>query len=265
MNDSPPFPSPPLPFPPLPDSVPPTALAAYILAGGRSRRFGEDKAEVEIDGKPQLVRLTDDLHRLGCSVSVVTSRPEAYRQLGLRTLVDRRPGLGPLAGLERALEDAEPRAWPVPWVLVLACDTLELPSRWLGALCQALWQRLQSEPRRRSQLERRAPLESVCLFTSACGESPVGGAVPPMDAGSPTLAVKPAGPRLNPFPGLYPIALLPVVRDALAGEDRSLQRLLGGGRLRVEQVRSPVGAIATANTRDQLDRWLEARRRPIDL
>lgn len=164
MNDRskahPPSPSP----SPTAGLMPLTGLAAYILAGGQSRRFGADKAAVVIDGQPQLVRLADDLARIGCGVSVVTGRPDTYRQLGLRTLVDRRPGLGPLAGLERALEDATASSGPLPWVLVLACDTLDLPSRWLGALCQPACHRLEADSTPRAASEPTSTSPSVYLF-----------------------------------------------------------------------------------------------------
>jgi molybdopterin-guanine dinucleotide biosynthesis protein A len=255
MNDS----SPTLPYPAVPDSLPPPGLAAYILAGGQSRRFGEDKAMVVIDGQPQLVRLADDLRSLGCRVSVVTSRPGAYRQLGLRTVVDRRPGLGPLAGLERALEDAQSPEGALRWALVLACDTLELPSRWLTALCRPL---LWPEPNRRSPIGPSDVAVQVYLFAAASDALPADGGLPPRVGGPSAPALIRAAPGWQPFPGLYAVTLLPAVRDALAAADRSLQRLLGGEGLLVEQIPSPVGTLATANTPDQLRGWLEARSGP---
>lgn len=66
--------------------------AAVILTGGSSSRMGRDKAELTLDGKDFLTRLTARFQ--GSFGQVWVSGPEG--------LPDLRPGQGPLAGLETA-------------------------------------------------------------------------------------------------------------------------------------------------------------------
>lgn len=108
-----------------------TIIPIYILAGGQSSRFGSDKARALVDGVPLLVGVARALGGPG-PVTVVAATDGQYEDLGLRTIADAHPALGPLAGLERALAD---RA--AGWLLLAACDTLGLRPEWLERLAAA--------------------------------------------------------------------------------------------------------------------------------
>ncbi len=110
-----------------------THWPAYILAGGQSRRFGADKARAVLEGKPLLRRLVDQLETHVGDVTVVADRAEKYGDLGLRTIADVTPGLGPVGGLATALTDMEARG-EQGWCWLLACDVAELPAHWLEEL-----------------------------------------------------------------------------------------------------------------------------------
>lgn len=73
---------------------------AVILSGGRSRRMGQDKAGLSLDGQSFLDRMVQELSPLVDGVYVSVDR--AGRYPGRRELPDLRPGQGPLAGLETA-------------------------------------------------------------------------------------------------------------------------------------------------------------------
>jgi molybdopterin-guanine dinucleotide biosynthesis protein A len=61
---------------------------------------------------------------------VVLVAPEGrYAGFGGRVINDRRPEMGPLAGIESALEDSE-----AEWTLVVACDMPRLTGDWLSRL-----------------------------------------------------------------------------------------------------------------------------------
>lgn len=109
-------------------------LPVYILAGGRSSRFGSDKARAILDGRPLIQRVADLLSPVASAVTVVADRKDKYSDLGFRTIVDLHPGLGPLAGLETALADlpAESR-----WLLLCCCDAAIIQSTWLDTLLAA--------------------------------------------------------------------------------------------------------------------------------
>jgi molybdopterin-guanine dinucleotide biosynthesis protein A len=78
-------------------------VSGLILAGGSSRRMGSPKGLAVVGGEP-IVRRVLRVHRevLGESV-IVTNQPELYQDLGVTLISDRRPGLGPLAGVESGL------------------------------------------------------------------------------------------------------------------------------------------------------------------
>lgn len=110
-----------------------TDLPAYILSGGRSTRFGSDKARALLGGRPLLSRMTDQAHAAGATkVFAVAREAGAYDELGVETLADVRPGLGPLSGLEAALTHRGEG-----WLLLLTCDQLACAPAWVGRLAES--------------------------------------------------------------------------------------------------------------------------------
>ena len=97
-------------------------VLGVVLAGGRSSRFGSDKALALADGAPLLHRAVQLLASECDQVVVASSRPE-HDVVGARRLPDLRAAKGPLGGMEAAFVHAREQGFPV--VLVLACD---LPS-----------------------------------------------------------------------------------------------------------------------------------------
>jgi molybdopterin-guanine dinucleotide biosynthesis protein A len=104
------------------------ACAAFILTGGASTRMGADKALLELEGVPLLLRTANLLAPLVPSVTVVGA-PERYARLGLRVVADDAPGLGPLGGIATAVKHTT-----APWNLVVACDLPYLTREWLDYL-----------------------------------------------------------------------------------------------------------------------------------
>ena len=97
--------------------------------------MSRDKASLAYHGRSQLERTMDLLEPL-CSESFVSVRPD-QRNDPLRAryaqIVDREPGLGPLAGILAAQAEVPTAAW-----LVVACD---LPRLDAGTLSQLITQR----------------------------------------------------------------------------------------------------------------------------
>ncbi len=105
-------------------------LPVIILAGGRSSRFGSNKARAVLpDGRPLILALAAELAPAASSITVVAARAGQYEDLGLATLADRRPGLGPLGGLATILADP-----PGDWFFVTACDFVGASADWVGHL-----------------------------------------------------------------------------------------------------------------------------------
>ena len=113
----------------------PNGITAVILAGGRSRRLGRDKAVEPFAGEPLIRRV---IHRASDAVSatevvVVVADQERADALPLdashRTAVDVFPDCGSLGGIYTGLDAAL-----TEWVLVTACDMPFLSASLLGHL-----------------------------------------------------------------------------------------------------------------------------------
>jgi molybdopterin-guanine dinucleotide biosynthesis protein A len=103
----------------------------YILAGGKSSRFGSDKARALVDGLPLITRVASMVRPMASRVTVVADLRDKYADIGLRTIADTEPGQGPLGGLATALGDLQPGE---DWLLLVSCDLLLIRSEWIAAL-----------------------------------------------------------------------------------------------------------------------------------
>ena len=95
------------------------ALFGLVLAGGASTRMRTDKATLQYHGQPQLQWAFDLLSKF-CAATFVSVRPDQRddaTRARLPQIVDRQPGIGPIAGISAALLEQPKAAW-----LVLACD-----------------------------------------------------------------------------------------------------------------------------------------------
>lgn len=108
-------------------------LSGYVLAGGRSSRFGRNKALALIEGKSMLTYSTDLLKKNCASVCV---------NRGIRTdidfpdtISDLIPDIGPMGGIYSCL-----KASSTEYSLILTCDMPFLTAEMLDRLIQ-LWQK----------------------------------------------------------------------------------------------------------------------------
>ncbi|MEM6820206.1 MAG: molybdenum cofactor guanylyltransferase [Pseudomonadota bacterium] len=107
---------------------------ALVLAGGRSRRMGEDKASITVGGETLLDLTVALAKEVADEVWVSVSADQTADSVRARhpQLVDSRPGEGPLGGILTALDHDPEAEW-----LVLACDMPGLTREGLGALANA--------------------------------------------------------------------------------------------------------------------------------
>jgi molybdopterin-guanine dinucleotide biosynthesis protein A len=107
------------------------ALFGLVLAGGASTRMHTDKAALQYHGQPQL-RWAFELASKACAATFVSVRPDQRddaTRASFPQVVDRQPGIGPIAGISAALLEHPKVAW-----LVLACDLPLLTERTLQHL-----------------------------------------------------------------------------------------------------------------------------------
>jgi len=105
-------------------------FSGAVLAGGRSRRFGRDKARYVWRGRPLAAYVLESL-READERFIVAGRP--YPEFGVPVFGDALPGADSLSGLHSALVHARH-----DWVAVAACDLPQLtPAYWAYMFARA--------------------------------------------------------------------------------------------------------------------------------
>jgi molybdopterin-guanine dinucleotide biosynthesis protein A len=78
-------------------------LAGLVVCGGASRRMGSDKALVEVEGRPLVLRVAERLREIADPVILAPGRPGRLGRLGYLEVADEVADAGPLAGLVAGL------------------------------------------------------------------------------------------------------------------------------------------------------------------
>jgi molybdopterin-guanine dinucleotide biosynthesis protein A len=92
-------------------------VSVAILAGGQSRRMGQDKALLPLGGRSVIERVIERVLPLSDDVTIITDLPGKYRHLGYRMVGDVYPGKGSLGGIYTAIHAAQ-----YVYCVVVACD-----------------------------------------------------------------------------------------------------------------------------------------------
>ncbi len=126
-------------------------IAAFILAGGESRRMGTDKSQLVLDGESFVERIATKFATTTQNV-VVVGKPSTASTT-LPHLPDVYPKWGALGGVHTALASCA-----APWCLIVACD--------FPFVTAELFQRLASL---RGNFEAVAPVQSDGIPQPLCG------------------------------------------------------------------------------------------------
>ncbi|MCP5023069.1 MAG: molybdenum cofactor guanylyltransferase [bacterium] len=92
-------------------------VTGVIFCGGMSRRMGQDKALLEVEGQTLLQKANVLLEPHVSRVVLSTGPTPRYEKMGLPCVLDPEADMGPIGGLFAALTACE-----TPWILALACD-----------------------------------------------------------------------------------------------------------------------------------------------
>lgn len=112
---------------------------AAVLAGGRSRRFGSNKAAANLCGKPMIGHVVARLRHQAEQLAVV-GNGELARLVAARSLDDAPvPVKGPLAGVLAALQWT--REEQATWLVTAPCDVPLLPKDMAMRLVEAAQKR----------------------------------------------------------------------------------------------------------------------------
>jgi molybdopterin-guanine dinucleotide biosynthesis protein A len=104
--------------------MPSSVVVGVVLAGGRSRRMGQNKAFVPLNGKPLIAHVIERLEKQVSRLAINSNDdPAPFRAWNLPVLADVHTGFqGPLAGIHAALS-----FFPDTPVLTVAVDLPFLP------------------------------------------------------------------------------------------------------------------------------------------
>lgn len=152
-----------------------------VLAGGASRRLGQDKATLVAGGETLAARAARKLATV-CTRVAIADR--GRRLLADWPSLEDGPGEGPAAGMLGAA-----RAYPGHPLLVLACDLPEIPEALLAALARESgtdW----AVPRRHGHLEPLCALYGPAALAALADSVAAGILAPHRLAGIPTLAIR---------------------------------------------------------------------------
>ena len=111
-------------------------LLGAVLAGGRSERFGRDKAFASLGGATLVRRAERSLRDSVERVVVIANEVDAHREAGRAVRPDRVKGIGPLGGLHTAVAWAQEEGYE--GVAVLATDMPFVPPSLFQALARRL-------------------------------------------------------------------------------------------------------------------------------
>jgi len=95
----------------------PARISGIILAGGASRRMGQDKAFLQVGDELLIDRVLKAVRAVADDIVIVTNSPEKYAGYPARLVRDAYPGTGALGGIYTGLLAAEHSCG-----IVVACD-----------------------------------------------------------------------------------------------------------------------------------------------
>ena len=98
-------------------------ICAVILAGGKSRRMGRDKALIRIGGRTLVEIMAERVSPLTDKVFISANNPETFSFLPFQAVPDLYPGQGPLSGLHAVMAEHVYTLY-----ITLACDLPGLPA-----------------------------------------------------------------------------------------------------------------------------------------
>ncbi|MCA8989840.1 MAG: molybdenum cofactor guanylyltransferase, partial [Planctomycetaceae bacterium] len=167
----------------------------FILAGGKSQRFGSDKSRARIGQQTLIERIAQPLQEWTAQpICVIADQQDKYADLNLFTVADDFPGQGPLAGIHKALLTVQQNApESQQWAIIASCDLTRISPEWL----EMLWQ---------SSLNHQGS-RMIC-FEEKQDHSE-----------RQTL-------RWHPFPGCYHVSLIEEIISMLEGSHRSCMKLI---------------------------------------
>ena len=96
-------------------------ILGVILAGGKSKRFGEDKNKVKLNGKLLIEYKLDKISQKFSKIIIVSNNLNIKNYISINDCVDGQ--LGPLVGVLSAMKWVKKNNFLYNWVATFPCDT----------------------------------------------------------------------------------------------------------------------------------------------
>ena len=106
-------------------------ILASILAGGKSKRMGEDKLFLNLNNKTLIEHTIEKVIKYFKEIIIITNKEnEFFAKNNLTTVKDCIEGqLGPLVGILTAMKWAKENSPKCSWIATFPCDTPFFPER----------------------------------------------------------------------------------------------------------------------------------------
>jgi len=99
-------------------------ILGVVLAGGKSKRFGEDKSQVKLHGKILIDYILSEIIDQFNEILVVTNNPIRFKDSSkILTTKDFEEGLGPLGGILTAMKWIKDQKKDYEWISTFPSDT----------------------------------------------------------------------------------------------------------------------------------------------
>ena len=96
-------------------------ILGVVLAGGKSKRFGEDKSNVKLNGKTLLEHTLNKIKSKFNTIIIVSNNKILKDYITIKDCIDGQ--LGPLVGVLSAMKWIKKNNQPFKWVATFPCDT----------------------------------------------------------------------------------------------------------------------------------------------
>jgi len=96
-------------------------ILGVVLAGGKSKRFGEDKSEVKLGDKTLLEHTLDKIKSKFNTIIIVSNNKIIKNYITIKDCIEGQ--LGPLVGALSAMKWIKKNNYSYNWIITFPCDT----------------------------------------------------------------------------------------------------------------------------------------------
>ena len=96
-------------------------ILGVVLAGGKSKRFGEDKSEIKLGSKTLLERTLDKIKSKFNTIIIVSNNKIVKDYITIKDCIEGQ--LGPLVGVLSAMKWIKKNNYSYQWIATFPCDT----------------------------------------------------------------------------------------------------------------------------------------------